>query len=146
VPKHGVNLKKAITAFSDAAVVGMQIVFFQSEDCRVKHGFLEIRTRCLAYQFFSAVLAGHDISVLLGDDQQSGLLIRTLRYVQTPLGRNPAQIDYGDYREEGGVKTPFHWTIARPDASFTIQIEQTQQAAPIADDKFAKPASTPPAS
>jgi photosynthetic reaction center cytochrome c subunit len=79
-------------------------------------------------------------------DQQSGLLIRTLRYVQTPLGRNPAQIDYGDYREEGGVKTPFHWTIARPDASFTIQIEQTQQAAPIADDKFAKPASTPPAS
>ncbi len=65
---YGVNLTKAITAFSDAAVVGMQIVFFQSEDCRVKHGFLEIRTGCLAYQFFSAVLAGHDISVLLGDD------------------------------------------------------------------------------
>lgn len=79
-------------------------------------------------------------------DQQSGLLVRMLRYVQTPLGRNPAQIDYADYREEGGVKTPLRWTVARPNARFTIQIEQTQSAAPIADDKFAKPVIAPPSS
>jgi hypothetical protein len=79
-------------------------------------------------------------------DEQSGLLVRMLRYVQTPLGRNPAQIDYADYREEGGVKTPCRWIVARPSARFTIQIEQTQPAAPIADDKFAKPAIAPPSS
>lgn len=76
-------------------------------------------------------------------DEQSGLLLRVLRYAETPLGLNPTQIDYADYREEGGLKTPFRWTIARPGGAFTIQIEQTQQNVPIADDKFAKPASTP---
>ena len=77
-------------------------------------------------------------------DQESGLLVRMLRYVQTPLGRNPLQIDYSDYHEEAGVKTPYRWTVARPNTRFTIQIEQSQPSAPIADDKFAKPASTPP--
>jgi photosynthetic reaction center cytochrome c subunit len=73
-------------------------------------------------------------------DQQSGLLVRVLRFVETPLGRNPTEIDYADYRDEGGVKTPFRWTVARPNGSFVIQIEQMQQNVPIGEDKFAKPA------
>jgi photosynthetic reaction center cytochrome c subunit len=73
-------------------------------------------------------------------DQESGLLIRLLRYVDTPLGFNPAQIDYADYRQQGGVKTPFRWTVARPGGRFTIQIDQMQQNVPIDDEKFAKPA------
>jgi len=72
-------------------------------------------------------------------DEESGLLLRVLRYAETPLGRNPTQIDYADYREEGGVKTPFRWTVARPNGRFTIQIEHIQQNAPIEDYKFAKP-------
>ena len=72
-------------------------------------------------------------------DQKSGLLVRVLRFVETPLGRNPTQIDYGDYRDQGGVKTPFRWTIARPNGRFTIQIEQMQQNVPIKDATFAKP-------
>ena len=77
-------------------------------------------------------------------DQESGLLVRMLRYVQTPLGLNPIQTDYSEYREEAGVKTPYRWTVARPNTSFTIQIEQSQPSAPITDDKFSKPARTPP--
>jgi photosynthetic reaction center cytochrome c subunit len=77
-------------------------------------------------------------------DQESGLLIRLLRYVDTPLGLNPAQIDYGDYRQEGGVRTPFRWTVARPGGRFTIQIDQMQQNVPIDDEKFARPAASPP--
>ena len=73
-------------------------------------------------------------------DQQSGLLLRVLHFVETPLGRNPTEIDYADYREEGGVKTPFRWTVARPNGNFVIQIEQMQQNVPIEEDKFAKPA------
>jgi len=76
-------------------------------------------------------------------DQESGRLVRVLRFVETPLGNNPTQIDYADYREEGGVKTPFRWTVARPGGRFTIQIEHMQQNVPIEDDKFAKPAATP---
>jgi len=72
-------------------------------------------------------------------DQQSGLLVRVLRFVETPLGQNPTEIDYADYREQDGVKTPFRWTVARSSGSFTIQIEQMQQNLPIGEDKFAKP-------
>jgi photosynthetic reaction center cytochrome c subunit len=73
-------------------------------------------------------------------DQQSGLLVRVLRFEETPLGRNPVEIDYADYRDEGGVKTPFRWTVARPNGTFIIQIEQMQQNVPIGEDKFTKPA------
>jgi photosynthetic reaction center cytochrome c subunit len=78
-------------------------------------------------------------------DQESGLLVRLLRYVDTPLGLNPAQIDYGDYREEDGIKIPFRWTIARPGGRFTIQIDQMQLNVPIDDAKFNPPADSRPA-
>ena len=59
-------------------------------------------------------------------DQQSGLLCRQVRYAESPLGQNPTQIDYADYRDEGGVKTPFRWTIARPSGRFTVQVEKAE--------------------
>ena len=75
-------------------------------------------------------------------DAQSGLLVRLVRYEETPLGRNPTQIDYADYRDSGGVKVPFRRTIARPGGRFTIQVDQTEQNVAIDDVKFAKPASS----
>jgi len=72
-------------------------------------------------------------------DGQSGLLVRELRYAESPLGLNPTEIDYADYRAVDGVKTPFRWTIARPNGRFTIQLEQVKQNVPIDDVKFARP-------
>lgn len=72
-------------------------------------------------------------------DQQSGLLVRMVRYADTPLGRNPTQIDYADYREDKGVKVPFRWTLARPATRLTIQIESMEQNVPVDDVKFSKP-------
>jgi photosynthetic reaction center cytochrome c subunit len=72
-------------------------------------------------------------------DQQSGLLLRLVRYGETPLGRMPTQIDYADYREAGGVKIPFRWTLARPSGRFTIQVSEVKQNAPVDDATFAKP-------
>jgi photosynthetic reaction center cytochrome c subunit len=76
-------------------------------------------------------------------DQQSGLLIRLVQYEETPLGANPAQTDFSDYREEGGVKIPYQRTISRPGNSFTITISEVQQNVPIAASKFVMP--PPPA-
>jgi hypothetical protein len=70
-------------------------------------------------------------------DEQSGLLVRLVRYAETPLGRNPTQIDYADYRDAGGVKIPYRWTIARPAGRFTIQVDQVEQNVAIDDAKFA---------
>ncbi len=76
-------------------------------------------------------------------DEQSGLLVRLVRYGETPLGRMPTQIDYADYREAGGVKIPFRWTLARPSGRFTIQVSEVKQNVPVDDAKFAKPPAPP---
>lgn len=73
-------------------------------------------------------------------DEQSGLLVRLVRYEETPLGRLPTQVDYADYREADGVKVPFRWTLARPEGRFTIQVANLEQNVPVDDSKFAMPA------
>ncbi|MGE5053396.1 MAG: c-type cytochrome [Acidobacteriota bacterium] len=73
-------------------------------------------------------------------DQQSGLLVRMIRYGDTALGLLPTQIDYADYRDVSGVKVPYRWTLARPGGRFTIQVTEVQQNVPVDDAKFVKPA------
>jgi len=77
--------------------------------------------------------------VTLYFDGQSGLLVRLVRFGETPLGWLPTQIDYADYREVEGVRIPFRWTLARPGGRFTIQISDVKQNVPLDDAKFAKP-------
>jgi hypothetical protein len=76
-------------------------------------------------------------------DKESGLLVRLVRFGETPLGRLPTQIDYADYKETGGVKIPFRWTLARPGGRFTIQVSEVKQNIPVDDAKFSKPPSPP---
>jgi photosynthetic reaction center cytochrome c subunit len=77
-------------------------------------------------------------------DTESGLLVRMIRYTETPLGRNPSQIDFADYRAVDGVKIPYRWTLARPEQRFTIQVTQVKQNVPVEDSQFAMPAPPPP--
>jgi hypothetical protein len=72
-------------------------------------------------------------------DEASGLLVRLIRYADSPLGLNPTQIDYADYRDVGGVKAPYRWTIARPAGRFTIQAREIQHNVPVDDSKFLRP-------
>jgi photosynthetic reaction center cytochrome c subunit len=77
-------------------------------------------------------------------DRQSGLLLRQVRYVETPLGRNPGQIDYADYRDAGGIKIPFQWTLTRTNGSFIIRITSIEQNVPIDEKLFVMPPPPPP--
>ena len=72
-------------------------------------------------------------------DEQSGLLVRLVRFGETALGWLPTQIDYADYRDVNGVKAPYRWTLARPSGRFTIQVTEMQQNVPVDDAKFVKP-------
>lgn len=72
-------------------------------------------------------------------DANTGLLVRMVRYAETPVGRMPTQIDYADYRDVDGVKTPFRWTLSRPNGRFTIQLNEVKANVAIEDSKFAKP-------
>jgi photosynthetic reaction center cytochrome c subunit len=73
-------------------------------------------------------------------DQQSGLLVRLVRFGETALGWLPTQIDYADYRDTDSVKIPYRWTLARPSGRFTIQVTGIKQNVPVDDAKFVKPA------
>ena len=76
-------------------------------------------------------------------DKDSGLLVRMVHYADTALGLNPTQVDFADYRDVKGVKTPFRWTIARPNGAFTIQLEKVEQNVPIDATKFVEPKPEP---
>jgi outer membrane lipoprotein-sorting protein len=72
--------------------------------------------------------------------KNTGLLVRQIRFADTPLGRNPTQIDYADYKSFDGVMTPLKWTLSRPNGRFTIQVNDVKVNADIDDAKFARPA------
>jgi photosynthetic reaction center cytochrome c subunit len=72
-------------------------------------------------------------------DNRSGLLVRLVRYSESPLGRNPTQIDYADYRNVDGLQVPFRLTISEPGGRSTLQIDTVQQNVTIDDARFAKP-------
>ena len=73
-------------------------------------------------------------------DQKTGLLVRQLRYSSTVVGTNPIQIDYADYRDMGGLKIPFRWTVTWTNGQSTYEIAEIQPDVPIDSGKFSKPA------
>jgi outer membrane lipoprotein-sorting protein len=111
----------------------------------LKKMFTQLRVRP------SDKIEGHDAVQVVGTsegkppvrlffDKESGLLLRAVHYTETPLGRNPTEVNYSDYRAEQGVKLPLQWTVARPLGRFTIQIKSVEQNVPVQDSKFEKPA------
>ncbi len=72
-------------------------------------------------------------------DQETGLLLRAIRYAETPLGDNPTEIDYADYRDIDGVKIPYRWALVRPNGRFTIQVDAVKQNIPVDEKLFVLP-------
>jgi hypothetical protein len=72
-------------------------------------------------------------------DRQTGLLLRQLRFGSSPLGLNPTQIDYGDYKIFDGVQVPLHVVITRPNRALDIHLLEVTQNVRIDDAKFARP-------
>jgi len=77
-------------------------------------------------------------------DQQSGLLLREVRYGNSPIGRVPTQIDYADYRDVDGIKMPFHILFAWLGGRDEFQLNQIQLNVPVDARKFGRPAPEKP--
>jgi outer membrane lipoprotein-sorting protein len=76
-------------------------------------------------------------------EADSGLLVRVVRYAESPVGRVPTQIDFSDYREVSGIKLPFKWTSTWTDGRTVYELNSVQVNAAVDASRFAKP--TPPA-
>jgi photosynthetic reaction center cytochrome c subunit len=70
----------------------------------------------------------------------SGLLVRLVRWTRTPVGFVPTQIDYANYRDVNGVKVPFTRTVSQTYMQMTVELANVQANASIDDARFAKPA------
>lgn len=99
-----------------------------------------------------ATIDDHEVQVVQGTsdgrypvdlyfDPKSGLLLRVVRYSDSPVGLNPTQIDYADYREVAGVKMPFRWTVTWLSGRSTIELTNVQPNVPIDAAQFAQPKS-----
>ncbi len=80
------------------------------------------------------------ILVTLYFDRQTGLLLRELRYGNSPIGRTPTQIDFADYRDVNGIKLPFRITHAWLGGRDSIVLNEIKTNVPIDEAKFGKPA------
>jgi outer membrane lipoprotein-sorting protein len=77
-------------------------------------------------------------------DQESGLLVRMVRWNDTAVGRVPTQVDYADYRDVVGVKVPFRWITTWTNGQTTILLSDVQPNVPIDATRFGRPAPAPP--
>ena len=81
------------------------------------------------------------IFVTLYFDQQTGYLVRTVRYSASPIGRMPTQVDYADYRDVDGVKLPFTYTFAWLDGRDAFRLSTVRLNQSIDPAKFGRPTS-----
>jgi photosynthetic reaction center cytochrome c subunit len=73
-------------------------------------------------------------------DSESGLLVRLVRFSESPVGRLVTQTDYADYREVSGVKMPFRWTVSWLNGRSIFELSDVQPNIRIDAAKFARPA------
>jgi uncharacterized protein DUF6544 len=71
---------------------------------------------------------------------ESGLLVRLVRWNKTTVGTVPIQIDYADYREVAGVKLPFRTVVTWTDGQNTFALKDVRPNVSIDAAKFARPA------
>ncbi|HYR44850.1 MAG TPA: photosynthetic reaction center cytochrome c subunit family protein, partial [Terriglobia bacterium] len=114
----------------------------------------QLRQAFNQWRVTSTSIDDRDVQVLQGTNprqppvnlyfDQSGLLVRLVRFVDTAVGRVPTQIDYSDYRDVAGMKVPFKWTATWTDGQSTAELTEIQLNVPIDAGKFARPAPAPP--
>ena len=85
-------------------------------------------------------------SVKLYFDEQSGLLVRQVRFADTIIGRTPIQVDYSDYRDVAGVgvKLPFHVVTTWTNGQSDVQLTSAEANVAIEAAKFSQPAPPTP--
>jgi len=72
----------------------------------------------------------------------SGLLVRLLRWNETLVGPVATQYDYSDYRDTAGVKRPFKWVKTSTRNQVTMVVKEIRPNAAIDAARFARPTTT----
>jgi outer membrane lipoprotein-sorting protein len=144
-PGRPVPLLALTGQFLEAAKADADLAF----PARIKQTFSQWRVGV------PTIINDHEVYVVQGNtsggfpvklyfDEDSGLLVRQMRYTNSPVGLNPTQIEYSDYRNVSGVKMPFHWMTTWTDGRATTEFSEIQANVPVDAAKFGKPAAPAP--
>ncbi len=71
---------------------------------------------------------------------ESGLLVRFLRWTETVVGTIPTEVSYSDYREVSGVQMPYQLDLRWTNGESIILLTEVQANVPIDEARFARPA------
>jgi len=77
-------------------------------------------------------------------DTQTGLLVRTVTYMNSVLGSFPIENDFEDYRPVSGIQIPYTNRYVSPEGNRTFKWEQVEINAPVDDAIFTRPPQPPP--
>ena len=75
-------------------------------------------------------------------DAKTALLVRLVRFSESPVGRLVTRVDYDDYRDVGGVKIPFRWTVSWLSGRSVFELTDVQLNVAIEASRFARPAAS----
>ena len=115
----------------------------------------QIKSMFAQWKVGSTGIDDHEVKVVQGTNpgagqsptnfyfDDSGLLVRSVRFVNTAVGRVPTQIDYSNYRDVAGVKMPFKIIVTWTNGQATTELTDVQPNVAIDAAKFAKPAPAP---
>ena len=98
---------------------------------------------------------GHEAWLLIGEreglppvrlyfDQQTGLLIRQIRYADSAIGFEPTQIDYSDFRAVDKIQFPHRIAISQPNSRETIVFSRIDPNYPMNNVRFEPHSTAPP--
>jgi photosynthetic reaction center cytochrome c subunit len=135
----------ALLDLTDGDLNGVKLEAALWFPARIKQGLAQWRAAS------SATIDGREMQMIQGTsdgrypvnlyfDSKTGLLARLVRYSESPVGLNPTQIDYADYREVAGVRRPYRVTVTWLDGRSTTVFSEIQPNAAVEAQKFAKPA------
>src|SRR5262249_43321719 len=64
-------------------------------------------------------------------DQKTGLLIRIVQFIDSPVGLVETATDFDDYRIVDGVKVPFRLKLSEGSDTSNVQVEEVRQNVPM---------------
>jgi photosynthetic reaction center cytochrome c subunit len=113
-----------------------------------------IKTMATNWRVGSTAIDDKDVRVVQGTinrqnlnlyfDEESGLLLRLVRFNDTIVGRVPVQLDFSDYRDVNGVKLPFKNIATWTDNQVTTEFATIQANTNIEASRFNRPAPAQP--
>ena len=113
-----------------------------------------LKTMATNWRVGSTSIEDKDVQVVQGTvggqnfnlyfDEETGLLLRMVRFADSLMGRVPTQMDFSNYKEVNGVKMPFTIITTWTDNQTTTELTSIQANQAIDAAKFNRPNPAPP--